>query len=215
MHTVDEQVLVGGQRAFAIVQQSGDMLYSGGATDVECIVKVDGNAQRAIKVVLVDGGTLMKNVIKTTEYMPQASLDTVGEIYLYNGGQSADYKHGYIYEGARIPANAESVTFATNAISCSGSDFWGFVKSNDFAPSDYADIVKGEMLFIGGDTWRLVGRNNNDEIVKTYQQYQLDWENIGFTFSGTFNEGDKITFICAINETSSDTYWWQRINVQP
>lgn len=55
MPTADEQVIVEGQRAVAVAVQSGEMIYSGGATDVQCVVNANGIAQRAIKVYNVGG----------------------------------------------------------------------------------------------------------------------------------------------------------------
>lgn len=56
MPTSDTEVIEEGQRAIAVSVQEGDMVYDGGATDIQCIVSKDGKAQRALKVAVVAGG---------------------------------------------------------------------------------------------------------------------------------------------------------------
>lgn len=86
MATADEQVIVEGQRAVAVAVQNGDMIYSGGATDVQCVVNANGVAQRAIKVALVGPGGAAK-----PEYVD--TLPEVGEegvLYMVNSGVTRD-----------------------------------------------------------------------------------------------------------------------------
>lgn len=159
------------------------------------------------------GGISTKKVIIKSATLPTASEKTLGAMYIYAGEDTADLKHGYIYEGRSIAANTKEVEFSTNTISCSGTNFWELVKT--LAPSNYTEIVKGEMVLVGGNTWRIVGRNTNDEQVLSYQQYDADFESAGFTFNGTFSEGDTVPFVCEINETAVTQYVWRRIDVQP
>lgn len=161
------------------------------------------------------GGVPMSKVIVKSNTLPIAEIKYVGAMYIYAGETTAAYKHGYIYEGTSTPANTKTVSFSPNTISCTGENFWAFWKSEEGAPNNYTEIVKGEMVFVGGNTWNLIGRNTNNEIVKSYQQYDEDWEALGFSFTGTFSEGDSVEFNCAINETDDIVYWWQRIDVQP
>lgn len=216
MSIIDGQVIEEGQRAISVTEVSGDFIYDGGSTDVQCVVKSGDKAQRAIKVAPVgDGTSYLKDVVFNKKNIPTASADKVGMVFLFSGTSDSNYKHGYIYEGVSTPANTETVTFADSSVACSGSDFWDFWKSEDGAPDHYTEIVRGEFVFVGGDTWNLIGYNNNSELVDSWQQYQADWESAGFTFIGTFEEGDKIKYECAINDTSSAIYWWKRIDVQP
>lgn len=159
------------------------------------------------------GGVSTKKVIIKSATLPAASEKTLGAMYIYAGEDTTDLKHGYIYEGRSITANTKEVEFSTNTISCSSTDFWELVKT--LAPSNYTEIVKGEMVLVGGNTWRIVGRNTNDEQVLSYQQYDTDFESAGFVFNGTFSEGDTVPFVCEINETAATQYVWRRIDVQP
>ena len=72
MATADTQVIIDGQRATAVALQNGDMIYSGGSTDTQCIVNVKGTPQRAHKVALVGPGASAK-----PKYVPE--LPEVGE----------------------------------------------------------------------------------------------------------------------------------------
>lgn len=159
------------------------------------------------------GGVSSKKTIIKSATLPTASEKTLGAMYIYAGEDTTNLKHGYIYEGRSIAANTKEVEFSTNTIACSGADFWALVKT--IAPSNYTEIVKGEMVYKGSNTWLFVGRNTNDEQVTTYEQSTSTFETAGFTFTGTFNEGDTVPLECEINETSTIQYVWRRIDVQP
>lgn len=86
MATADEQVIVEGQRAIAVSVRNGDMIYSGGATDIQCILNDNGTAQRALKVALVGPGGAAK-----PEYV--AVLPEEGEegvLYMVDSGETRD-----------------------------------------------------------------------------------------------------------------------------
>lgn len=86
MATADEQVIVEGQRAVAVAVQNGDMIYSGGATDVQCVVNANGVAQRATKVVLVGPGGAAKPEYVDT--LPETGEE--GVLYMVNSGVTRD-----------------------------------------------------------------------------------------------------------------------------
>lgn len=86
MPSAEEQVIVEGQRAVAVSVRNGDMIYSGGSTDIQCIINDNGTAQRALKVALVGPGGAAK-----PEYV--AALPEEGEegvLYMVDSGETRD-----------------------------------------------------------------------------------------------------------------------------
>ena len=179
------------------------------------MLKLDNTVYLGKAVPSSGGGSIdeSKIIIKTDTM--SASADSVGKIYIFSGTSISDYKHGYIYEGISIPANTETVTFNSAEMSCSGANFWSFVK-NTVTPSNYAKITKGTMqYFYAGDLWKFTGIDTNNEVVATYQQYTSDFEQIGFTMPADPSDGDIISLECQINDTGSTVYKFKRIDVQP
>ncbi|MBQ3785019.1 MAG: tail fiber protein [Alphaproteobacteria bacterium] len=50
-----------------------------------------------------------------------------------------------------------------------------------------------------------------DNVILSYQQYTGDWEAVGFTFTGTYEDGDVVSF----ERNITATYAWVRVDVQP
>lgn len=86
MATADEQVIIGGQRTLAVSIADGDFIYSGGTTDVQCIVNDNGVAQRAIKVALIGPGGAAKP--KYVDTLPEVGEE--GVLYMVNSGVTRD-----------------------------------------------------------------------------------------------------------------------------
>ena len=148
----------------------------------------------------------IKNKAQQDE-LPAAEKKYVGRIVQYTGEITEDYTHGFIYECKEKQIN--TITFDPNTISCSGDDFMAFVKS---VSDDYDRVVSGTMTYLyDGDIWVFVGKDADGETVVTYQQYTGDFENAGFTFTGTFEDEDVVSFV---RETET-SYEWERIDVQP
>lgn len=217
MATADEQVIVGGQRAVAVNEVAGSYLYDGGATDIQCVVKEGNKAQRAIKVVNVDGGgtPLFKKIIIKDTTIPAASASNANEMYIYAGETNATYTHGYIYENQYTPSYEGSITFSPSTISVSDADYSAFLTAGTQYISDPSSITHGTMTYhYASGIWRMVCLNSDNEQVGVRQLYQSDFEDAGFVFTGTFEDGDVVNFTTSIEESTS-SYQWVRINVQP
>lgn len=141
------------------------------------------------------------------EEMPEATADLLGTIVQYIGETDSSYTHGYIYECKEKEIN--TITFDPDTISCDGDDFMAFVKS---VSDDYESVVSGTMTYMyAGDIWKFVGKDSEGETVVTYQQYTGDFEAAGFTFTGTFEDEDVVSF----ERETETSYEWGRIDVQP
>lgn len=148
-----------------------------------------------------------QEVILKKEEMPSASADLVGAEYQYVGQDTTNYTHGYIYECRATENN--TLTFDPNIMSCSWDDLSAFLSQQT---SDYNSVVKGTLTYIdGGDLWRLVAMDAEDNVILSYQQYTGDWEAVGFTFTGTYEDGDVVSF----ERNTTATYAWVRVDVQP
>lgn len=148
-----------------------------------------------------------QEVILKKEEMPSASADLVGAEYQYVGQDTTNYTHGYIYECRATENN--TLTFDPNIMSCSWDNLSAFLSQQT---SDYNSVVKGTLTYIGGgDLWRLVAMDAEDNVILSYQQYTGDWEAVGFTFTGTYEDGDVVSF----ERNTTATYAWVRVDVQP
>lgn len=217
MATADEQVIVGGQRAVAVNEVSGDYLYDGGATDIQCVVKDGDKAQRAIKVVNVDGGgqPLFNKIIIKDRVIPTASADNAGAVYMYVGETNDNYVHGFIYENRYVPNYSGTITFSHAGISVSDEDFSAFLNTwKNYILNPTSVVIGTITYYAAGALWRMVMKDENDELVDTLQLYQQDYEDSGFTFPANPQDGDSYTFTTTITETSA-SYQWVRTDVQP
>lgn len=93
MATADEQIILGGQRAIAVQNQTGSYIYDGGATDIQCVINSNGKAQRAIKAVLIgkDGQPIPSDLVSIVATLPETGEE--GKLYLV---QTEITREGYV-----------------------------------------------------------------------------------------------------------------------
>lgn len=177
----------------------------------------DGNA--AVRVVGGGGGGSVDytKVVSKTKTMPVAGADNANMIYLYDGPTDATYTHGYVYENKKTATytgtvSFEAATLSGTTVACDGDDFAAFLTE---AGADPTPIVSGTMTYdAGAGGWRLVGKDADNNTVTSFLEYNEDYEDAGFTFTGTPEDGDIIAFTCTVEEASA-SYAWERIDVQP
>ena len=156
-------------------------------------------------------------IIVKSSTMPSGSTVPAGAVYQYVGTTNATYTHGYIYENVSTPSYTGTVEFNPASISgttaaCSGDDFAALVA--EWGSGNITDIIKGTLTYdLSGGLLVFVGLDDTDTQVCTFQLYTQDYEDAGFTFTGTLQDGDVITFTTTISESAS--YAWTRIDVQP
>lgn len=149
--------------------------------------------------------------------MPAASTTPAGAVYQYIGTTNSNYTHGYIYENVKSATYTGTVSFepatlSSTTVACSGDDFATFLTE---AGADPTPIVSGTMTYEADATgWRLVGKDSNNNVITTFLEYQEDYEDFGFVFTGTPQDGDVIAFTCTIEEDTI-SYTWTRLDVQP
>lgn len=186
-------------------------------------VTVDGKKQRVILTADIGGGgggggsVDYAKTVQRAETMPTADASNAGQQFLYSGESDATYTHGYIYENVKTATytgtvSFEAATLSGTTVTCSGDNFANFLTE---AGADPTPIVSGTMTYeADANGWRLVGKDSNDNTVTTFIEYVEDYEDAGFVFTGTPQDGDVIAFTCTVEEASA-TYAWTRIDVQP
>ena len=149
--------------------------------------------------------------------MPQASQDEANKIYEYVGTTDANYTNGYFYKCVGSTAYTSTVTFQAatlsgSTITCSGDDFVAFVA--EWGSGDITTITNGTITYDqSGGLLVFVGKDVEDTMVCTFQLYTQDYEDAGFTITGTLQDGDVFAFTTSITATTS--YSWTRVDVQP
>lgn len=186
-------------------------------TDADEQYIVSDITNRVVTVTKVEAGLDISKVVNA-DVLPTASADNLGYFYLYTGATDANYTHGYIYECVATPVYDATVEFNPATLSgttatCSGSDFAALVARWGSGAID--TIIKGTLTYDeSGELLVFVGQDDTDTTVCTFQLYVQDYVDAGFTFTGTFQDGDVIAFTCTIEETGA-TYAWVRQDVQP
>lgn len=156
-------------------------------------------------------------IIVKSATMPSASTTPAKAVYQYTGATNATYTHGYIYENVKTATytgtvSFEAATLSGTTVACSGDNFAAFLTE---AGADPTPIVSGTMTYEADATgWRLVGKDSNGDTVTTFLEYVEDYQDAGFTFTGTPQDGDVVAFTCTVEEASA-SYAWNRIDVQP
>lgn len=183
-------------------------------TDADTWYIVTSVANRVVTVKMIEGLGNRK-FLEQFEEMPEANADNVNRIVQFIG-TTGTYTKGYIYENQATPVYDSTVEFnpaeSGATLSCSGSDFAGLVA--EYGSGDIDTIIKGTLTYDeSGDLLVFVGKDDTDTTVCTFQLYTQDYEDAGFTITGTMQDGDVFTFSCVIEESLS--YSWVQINVQP
>lgn len=183
-------------------------------------VTVNGKKHRVHLVAELgnSGGSIdYTTVVSKTTTMPVADSSNTDIVYMYTGETDATYTHGYIYECVKETAYTDSVTYEPATLSgtvvTSTTGALATIAS-EYITGDVESIVSGTLTYDGvGELWVFVGKDSEDNTVGTFQVYQQDYVDAGFTFTGTPEDGDVVAFTCTITDAS--TYSWQRLDVQP
>lgn len=179
---------------------------------------VDINGRRAVRVVGGAGAIDDNKIIIKSEEIPTASADELGKFYCYSGETNSSFAHGYVYECVDGSTTYDgSVTFEPATLSGTVVTATAGALATlaaTYIVGDITTIVSGTLEYIyAGDLWRFTGKDAEDNTVGTFQVYTLDYEEAGFTFTGTPEDGDIVAFTCSISESTS--YSWERIDLQP
>jgi len=185
-----------------------------GATDTIWVWDVDSSAWVDTDT---KGEVTPDMIIVKSATMPSASTTQAGAVYQYVGTTNATYTHGYIYENVASTTYSSTVTFeaatlSSSTIACSGDDFAAFVA--EWGSGDITTITNGTLTYDqSGGLLVFVGKDAEDTTVCTFQLYTEDYQDAGFTITGTLQDGDVFAFTTAI--TASTSYAWTRVDVQP
>lgn len=200
-----------------VVQSVGD----NPAASYDDVYTRDDNGKLAVRVVGAGGGgggdVDTTKVVNKANVLPTANSGNAGKVYMYSGATDSNYTHGYIYECQASTVYADTVTFEPATISgtvvtASANALAGLCA--EYIQGDITSIVSGTMTYDeAGGLWVFVGKDSEDTTVGTFQLYTQDFEDAGFTFTGTPEDGDVVAFTCTITESLA--YAWVRIDVQP
>ena len=211
------ETLVGNQLALTVTGVNGQIISERGDQTVEALVSTQQGNQLALKVVDVDGGgqPLFNKIIIKDSVIPAATVENVGAVYMYVGESNENFVHGFIYENRYVPNYSGTITFSPAGISVSDTDFSSFLNTWKQYIVNPTAVTNGTITYYAaGDLWRMVMKDENDELVDTLQLYQQDYEDSGFTFPDNPQDGDSYTFTTTITESSA-SYQWVRTDVQP
>lgn len=201
--------------AVRTVQSTGD----NPASSYDDVYTRDNNGKLAVRIVGSGGGGDVDTtkVVNKAAVLPTSDSSNVGKVYMYSGETDATYTHGYIYECQATTVYEDTTTFQPATISGTVVTATSGALANlcaEYITGDITEIVSGTMTYDNSsDLWVFVGKDSEDNTVGTFQVYQLDYEDAGFTFTGTPVDGDVVSFVTEITATS--TYSWVRIDVQP
>lgn len=211
----DDVMTRDGEGALAVrtVESSGDNYVN-----KDDVYTRDDEGKLCVRTTGSGGGSVDDSkIIVLASTIPTAGSSYLGKFYCYKGETDASYTHGYVYECITgIPTytgtvSFEAATLSGTTVACSGDNFANFLTE---AGDDPTTIVSGTMTYdSGADGWRLVGKDAEDNTVTSFIEYTQDYEDNGFTFTGTPENDDVIAFTCTVESTTN--YVWQRRDLQP
>ena len=188
-------------------------------TNSPVIFTTDADGNAAVRVMGGAGSIDEDRIIIKSEEIPAASEDELGKFYCYSGVTNQNFGHGYVYECvANEPVYTDSVEFVPATLSgtvvtATSGALAGLCAT--YIQGDITAITNGTLTYDDmSSLWRFVGKDAEDNTVGNFQIYQTDYEDAGFTFTGTPEEGDVVAFTCTITEVGTP-YSWVRIDVQP
>lgn len=215
----------GGQKNRAVMiapQDTATLELPDNPNSTKGYVTINGQKHRVILTADItdDGGEPFDShrVIIKSSSIPAASEEEYRNMYIYAGETDATYTHGYIYECQKTSVtytgtvSFEAATLSGTVVACSGDDFAAFLTE---AGADPTPIVSGTMTYdSGAGGWRLVGKDAEDNTITSFLEYDQDYADAGFTFTGTPVDGDVVAFTCTVEEDVV-VYGWVRLNTQP
>ena len=161
---------------------------------------------------------ILGKIIIKSPTIPTASTEELGKVRMFTGATTSSFTHGYIYEctaGSTVYTGTvtfQPATLSGTVVACDGDTFANFVATGGDDPES---VVSGTMTYhYASSIWVLSGLDSNGNEIAHRQIYQQDYEDAGFTFTGTPADGDVVTFVCTVEEDHTD-YSWERIDVQP
>lgn len=161
---------------------------------------------------------IIEQIIIKSPTIPTASVEELGKVRMFTGETGAVYTHGYIYEctaGDTIYTGTvtfQPATISGTVVACDGDTFANFVATGGDDPEA---VVSGTMTYhYASSIWVLSGLDADGNEIAHRQIYQPDYEDAGFTFTGTPADGDVVTFVCTVEEDHTE-YSWNRVDVQP
>lgn len=188
-------------------------------TNSPIIFTKDADGNMAVRVMGGAGSIDEDRIIIKSAEIPAASEDELGKFYCYSGVTNQNFGHGYIYECvANEPVYTDSVEFepatlSGTVVTATTGALAGLCAR--YIQGDITAITNGTLTYDDmSSLWRFVGKDAEDNTVGNFQIYQADYEDAGFTFTGTPEEGDVVAFTCTITEVGTP-YSWVRIDVQP
>lgn len=212
---VDLFVREDGQLAVSTYEQNGSIISGGGPTDLQCIVDTENGAQLAIKTVNMGGDIYASGFLRLANTIPEAAKKHLGKVYMYVGATNDTYTHGYIYECTGGTVYSGQIEFTPSKIAISNDDYAAFLKSSERYIEHPETITQGKMLYNApSGIWRWSGYDSEGNYVGRRQIYQSDYEQYGFEFTGTFEDGEELEFSTTITATPGD-FSWTRLDVQP
>lgn len=210
-------------RALMVAPQDTSTLeLSDNPNSTKGYVTVDGKKHRVNLVVDLGGGggggtVDYSKTVQKTATMPAADASNAGQVYMYTGATNANFTQNYIYKNVKTATYTGTVSFepatlSGTTVTCSGDNFANFLTESGVEP---LSVVSGTMTYdVASSLWVLVGKDSDGNTVLTFQEYQQDFVDAGFTFTGTPQDGDVVAFTCTVEEASA-TYAWTRVDVQP
>lgn len=134
------------------------------------------------------------------------------------------YRQGYFYKCTASIIYDSTIEFTPNKISISGDDFVNKFLADPLVKSklhkDITEIKSGTMTYDGtSGLWTFIGKDASGKVITDpYIDYaegtDTGYERLGFTFTGPFEDGEVVEFVCSVIKTSENINWTQ-INVQP
>lgn len=198
------EVIIDGQLALATAAQTGEIIASGGAKDLTCIVKDgDNKEQLALKVANLNGGGGGGGLPSQTGHSGQ---------FLTTNGTTASW--GDVLPSFHAPSetvNEVSYTAAGGTSAITGKEIQSIIFNDESStPTIYSEVSSGTKtlsFFIGqGDSY-----NSSTDILL---EMEFAWENnilISGKMTATYNGSTSKLYFIVYNEGNYEYAYWNSV----
>lgn len=198
-----------------VVPDKGEIIY----TSDKNTFKVGDGITPYPELPIAGGSLGISDVVNKSDNIPEATVDNLGDVYMYSGESNSSFIHGYIYENQEIVTYQTVIYFEPNTIVT-----YNFLEHSlidfftEYGITDCIQIAQGSFTYHrDGNIWEIEGRDSENNIIfDNLMLYTEDLEDAGFTFTIPITDipdGQIIEYTTRF--IPSYSYEWVRLDVQP
>ena len=146
-----------------VVPDKGEIIY----TSDKNTFKVGDGITPYPELPIAGGSLGISDVVNKSDNIPEATVDNLGDVYMYSGESNSSFIHGYIYENQEIVTYQSVIYFEPNTIVT-----YNFLEHSlidfftEYGITDCIQIAQGSFTYHrDGNIWEIEGRDSENNII--------------------------------------------------